>query len=41
MSRAVGTSFADIWLLGISGTQFDTGAAGTEHFEPGGVSFMD
>jgi hypothetical protein len=26
-------------MLGIAGTQFETGAAGTTYFEPGGVSF--
>jgi len=29
------------FMLGISSTQFETGAAGTAYFEPGGVLFRD
>ncbi len=36
-----GTRLADSLVLGISGTQFDTNAAGAIHFEPGGVFFWD
>ena len=37
----IGTAIAEIRLLGISAPQFETGAAGTGYFEPGGVFFRD
>lgn len=35
----LGTNLAQLDLLGISGSQFETGAVGMHHFKPGGVSF--
>jgi hypothetical protein len=39
MAIADGMAIAEVWLLGISALQFETGAAGTTLFEPGGVFF--
>jgi hypothetical protein len=34
-----GTGFADLSVLGNFQAHFEAGAAGTTHFEPGGVFF--
>ncbi len=39
MSYSRGAALATIYPLGISAAQFGKNAAGTVHFEPGGVSF--
>jgi hypothetical protein len=39
--QVVGTSIASDSRLGIRGPSLRQGGAGTQHFEPGGVSFRD